>query len=119
MNKFLQNRIERSLRHNVDILEGISKVLSLGEDSTKFIQREIDEAKEILCILNFKGMSKKRYHELSHDRSSKLSQCEIDIGWHFCEEWDGLLIHLLDPEADSCNCYEIKESKNAMKQMRR
>lgn len=34
----------------------------------------------------------------------KLNAAEIIDGWHFCWEWDGLLIHPSHPEAETCQC---------------
>ena len=41
----------------------------------------------------------------------ELTKEEIEEGWHFCIEWDGLLIKRGDPEAECCNCFE-KEKEN-------
>lgn len=34
----------------------------------------------------------------------RLTQAEIEEGWHFCPEWDGLLIHPNDKETEACTC---------------
>lgn len=51
-------------------------------------------------------MTPERYKELTHKPWPKLSQKEIDEGWCFCWEWDGLLINKnVDEEAKVCkNC---------------
>lgn len=51
------------------------------------------------------GMAKKRYWELTRDASLSLTAAEIEGGWHFCREWDGLLIHKSHPEFDACICH--------------
>jgi hypothetical protein len=33
-----------------------------------------------------------------------LTDREFANGWHFCFEWDGLLIHPSWPEAECCRC---------------
>ncbi len=33
-----------------------------------------------------------------------LTPQEIAAGWHYCHDWDGLLIHPGDPEAECCSC---------------
>jgi hypothetical protein len=34
----------------------------------------------------------------------ELTKEEIEDGWHFCCDWDGMLIHPELPEGDCCNC---------------
>ena len=36
----------------------------------------------------------------------KLDKIEIDAGWHYCKEWDGMLINKVHPEYDVCTCFE-------------
>lgn len=50
-------------------------------------------------------MNKDRYNELMNDPNSRLTDEEIAEGYHFCLEWDGLLIHRDDPEARCCDCH--------------
>ena len=52
----------------------------------------------------YKGMSECRWLELSQDTAQRLTIQEINNGWHFCDSWDGLLMHLNDPEYESCHC---------------
>ena len=54
-------------------------------------------------------MNKKRYKELMNNIELKLTEEEIKEGWHFCEEWDGLLIHKSWKEAECCICRFIGE----------
>lgn len=49
--------------------------------------------------------------DMSNDRWQALMQGigdltdeEIAEGWHYCWDWDGLLIHPDMPEAESCAC---------------
>jgi len=48
-------------------------------------------------------MTKERYNEIMND-NSELTEEEMKRGWHFCQEWDRLLIHPSMKEADYCNC---------------
>jgi hypothetical protein len=38
------------------------------------------------------------------DKNETLTKEEAEEGWHFCWDWDGLLIHKDDPEAECCTC---------------
>lgn len=49
-------------------------------------------------------MTSARYMELSGDMDLSLTPEEFAAGWHFCNDWDGLLIHASDPEAEACLC---------------
>lgn len=51
-----------------------------------------------------------RHHDLMMGRC-ELTQEEIDYGWHFCWEFDGLLIGPDCPEWEVCSC-----SKKARKE---
>ncbi len=55
-------------------------------------------------------MTNERYHSLGADDSLPLTQAEMDEGWHFCMEFDGLLVKG-DPKepvcGDSCIQAEI------------
>lgn len=50
-------------------------------------------------------MDSNRYKELmkGHLRCA-LTEAEIEQGWHFCPEWDFLLISADSREAESCTC---------------
>lgn len=37
-------------------------------------------------------MNSERYDALMKDESLSLTDVELAQGWHFCREWDGLLI---------------------------
>jgi hypothetical protein len=53
-------------------------------------------------------MTNERYHYLiskeAMDKNETLTKEEAEEGWHFCWDWDGLLIHKDDPEAECCTC---------------
>lgn len=46
-------------------------------------------------------MTKERYEELIEDLDLSLTDDEINEGWHFCHEFDGLLV-LGDPKEPIC-----------------
>lgn len=54
-------------------------------------------------------MTPERYKELQIT-DAKLTQQEINEGWHFCLEWDDMLCHPDMPEAKICGC-EVKNIK--------
>ena len=55
-------------------------------------------------------MDDKRYNEV--DRGLKaLEKHELDLGWHFCIEWDGMLVGPGMPELECCNCIAKDETK--------
>lgn len=45
-------------------------------------------------------MTYERYGELYNNIELNLTQEEIDAGWYFSDEFDGLLIHTSWPEHD-------------------
>jgi len=49
-------------------------------------------------------MSAKRYSFLMENQSESLTLQEYEEGWHFCWDWDGLLIHKDDVEFSCCSC---------------
>ena len=50
-------------------------------------------------------MTQERYHSFNQlNLPSKLTEAEIEEGWHFCPDWDGLLIGPKTPEFDNCTC---------------
>jgi hypothetical protein len=51
-------------------------------------------------------MSETRYQALMHDDSLRLTPEEIREGWHFCYDWDGLLIGPGMPELECCVCVD-------------
>ena len=49
-------------------------------------------------------MTKERYTELVKNCNEKLTAEEIKNGWHFCWDWDFMLIHKSFPEYAYCRC---------------
>jgi len=49
-------------------------------------------------------MSNARYAALMDSDSLLLTQEEKDAGYHFCHDWDGLLVGLGTMEWDGCTC---------------
>jgi hypothetical protein len=49
-------------------------------------------------------MAPERYKQLEQDTSLRLTPEEVADGWHFCHDFDGLLIHKEWPEAEVCTC---------------
>lgn len=49
-------------------------------------------------------MTPERYRELSRNMAAALTPEEVAAGWHFCCDWDGLLINDEYPEAECCTC---------------
>lgn len=51
-------------------------------------------------------MTPQRYNQLMKDVSVTLTPEEVAAGYFFCAcEWDGLLIHKDDLEAQYCSCF--------------
>jgi hypothetical protein len=48
-------------------------------------------------------MTPRRWDEI-HYGVDALTPEEIALGWHFCRDWDGLLVGPGTPELDSCHC---------------
>lgn len=49
-------------------------------------------------------MTDERWKQLMADDSLPLTSEEISNGWHFCSDWDGLLIGPGMKEVESCTC---------------
>lgn len=49
-------------------------------------------------------MPPSRYRELMMNDLMRLTDSEYQAGWHFCFEWDGLLVGPGMPEMDVCDC---------------
>jgi len=52
-----------------------------------------------------------RWQKLMDDDNAQLTQNEIAEGWHFCSDFDGLLIGPGMGEMKFCHCNEKKEGK--------
>ena len=50
------------------------------------------------------GMTNERWMAIINDDSLELTAEEIRAGWHFCFEWDGLLIGPGMEEMKACIC---------------
>ena len=49
-------------------------------------------------------MQPSRYRELMENDLVRLTDSEFQAGWHFCFEWDGLLVGPGMPEMECCSC---------------
>ena len=54
-------------------------------------------------------MNQTRYDYLFDNIEAELTQEELDQGWHFCTEWDFLLIGPEMKEMECCNCLRAAE----------
>jgi hypothetical protein len=54
-------------------------------------------------------MDEARYQFLMSDGDDQLSEEEIAAGWHFCWDWDGLLIGPGMGELEFCLCKSIDQ----------
>lgn len=52
-------------------------------------------------------MDRKRYLELSFNQELQLLSEEVKEGWHFCYDWDGMLVNRYDTEGEgaACTCF--------------
>lgn len=48
-------------------------------------------------------MTPKRLFELETAQSN-LSKEELDLGFHFCPDWDYMVVGPNDPESHACGC---------------
>jgi len=54
----------------------------------------------------FKVMTSAKWgHYMYKEPNALLTEEEQAEGWHFCKDFDGLLIHKSDPEAQHCSCF--------------
>jgi hypothetical protein len=51
-------------------------------------------------------MTKERYKELNNSTQGSLTTKEVNEGWHWCDEWDGLLVGPGMSEMNCCSCFE-------------
>lgn len=60
-------------------------------------------------------MTEDRYNSLSNDEPPpNLTQAEWDAGWHFCVEWDNLLIGPGMGELAACSCFAATDPRNKL-----
>ena len=50
-------------------------------------------------------MTDERYRFLMNDELAGLTHDEVKEGWHFCSEWDGLLVGPGCAELSCCHCW--------------
>jgi len=55
-------------------------------------------------------MTKERWKLLMDEDSIELTEEEISEGWHFCWEWDGLLVGPGMKEIEVCNCQKKNDN---------
>ena len=59
-----------------------------------------------MSIIDKSKMTNKRWVALFTSNTLDITQEEIDTGWHFCPDWDGLLIGPGMPgEQELCLCF--------------
>jgi hypothetical protein len=63
------------------------------------------------------GMSLQRWDELMNSNGPcvHLTEGEMADGWHWCPEWDDLLIHPMDGEYQFCQCEDKQKYKRDSK----
>ncbi len=49
-------------------------------------------------------MDSQRFKYLDRDEEGKLTQEELDQGWHWCYDFDGMLVGPGTVEAEHCSC---------------
>lgn len=54
-------------------------------------------------------MNDQRWRDLMHNDKLDLTDDEISAGWHFCLDWDGLLIGPGMEEMMCCTCLDQEE----------
>lgn len=58
-------------------------------------------------------MTPERYKLLNSEESGSLTAEEMREGWHFCYEWDGLLINPNHKDGETCSCEPWTEEQIA------
>ena len=54
-------------------------------------------------------MDTARYNALMWDDGARLTVEEMDAGWHFCHDFDGLLVGPgMEGEQQCCTCHTVK-----------
>ena len=51
-------------------------------------------------------MTENRWLELMNDPNGRLTKEEMEDGWHWCPEWDDLLVGPGMMEQESCFCLQ-------------
>lgn len=57
-------------------------------------------------------MTDERWLQLVISNTEQLTQEELDEGWHFCCDWDGLLVGPGMGERRACSCRQWKEMED-------
>ena len=57
-------------------------------------------------MISGKDMADERWRTLMEDPRVELTEEEIARGWHFCWDWDGLLVGPGMAERDCCSCFK-------------
>jgi NTP pyrophosphatase (non-canonical NTP hydrolase) len=71
----------------------------------KIIFPELGKYEVCFGPTNHFGMSAERWKALTFGDEDKLTPEELAEGWHWCCEFDGLLIHPRSPEMEFCKCF--------------
>lgn len=48
-------------------------------------------------------MTRERFFEIEF-KNSPITKEELEEGWHFCSDWDGMLVGPNTPESEVCLC---------------
>jgi hypothetical protein len=64
-------------------------------------------------------MNHERWQALMADFDAKLTPDELAAGWHFCAEWDGLLVGPGMDELQVCDCFDGLAKRRAVEQQQR
>lgn len=54
-------------------------------------------------------MTDQRWRELMNDSNGKLTQEEMAEGWHWCPDWDDLLVGPGSMEITCCTCTNVDQ----------
>jgi hypothetical protein len=60
-------------------------------------------------------MDRERYIRIQNG-AEDLTPEEVEDGWHFCPEWDDMLIHADDDEFQCCPCSWMKKYRTPERQ---
>jgi hypothetical protein len=57
-------------------------------------------------------MKAARYKQLEMADGSTLTSQELDAGWHFCPNWNDMLINVHLAEGEGCACEKFQEIRD-------
>ncbi len=63
-------------------------------------------------------MTRTRWIRLMDDDDAQLTEREVAAGWHWCAEWDGLLVGPGMGELECCRCGAEQEAARNTKEHR-